>query len=750
MTATRIMAAPFPLAVSIAAPGIVRITIGEGDGPTYLPKNAAALQPDDPVADRSLPVETGALALRLVDKHTALEFCDRGGKARLRLELSALDLSPRLRLRFEVVGEQHFYGLGQGGQPFDRLGAVRWLWNRHVNHGPGGDIAVPLMLSNAGYGLFFDHSGPATIDPGRSYDVICIDYECAAGPLDFYYLGGTDLRETLGLVATLLGRPTMPPRWALGYLQSTRHFESRADVLGLADTLREKNLPCDALIFLSSYGEALGWNIGVGHLDYQPSLFADPSELIGSLHERGFRVMTHEYPVLHATSPLYDEAAENGYLLDDGYGQGTRAEPRQTDYHQGQRYLDFARPEVGAWWWDRHAALCEDGVDGWWLDGGEGPDGAVEGDPGLHNRYDVYRQQAFAEGEARDRPQRRPFLLCRSGGPGMQRFGAGCWSGDINNTFPTLEAQPSLGLNVGLSGIPYWGTDIGGFYAVAPQTAELFVRWFQFGSFCPIFRAHGRNWRLHLPWSYGEEIEAICRRYIELRYRLTPYTYTLAWQAHQAGLPLMRPLVLNYPDDPRVWEVASEYLWGDDILVAPVTRGGATHWPVYLPAGVWHDFWTNEIFHGPVDINVPAPLDRLPLFVRAGAILPLGPVAQHWDGHAPAEMTLLVYPGGRSSFTLYEDDGETNAYRDGHYALTEFGCETSAEEVVLSIRAAQQADFKAPQGRTYSCRIRATESPRTLEVADSDGRARECAWSFDGAFVIFTLSEAPVQARLRW
>ena len=154
----------------------------------------------------------------------------------------------------------------------------------------------------------------------------------------------------------------------------------------------------------------------------------------------------------------------------------------------------------------------------------------------------------------------------------MQHFGAGCWSGDINNTFPTLEAQPSLGLNVGLSGIPYWGTDIGGFYAVAPQTAELFVRWFQFGSFCPIFRAHGRNWRLHLPWAYGEEIEAICRHYIELRYRLMPYTYTLAWQAHHTGLPLMRPLVLNYPDDPRAWEVSSEYLWGDDILVAPVTR----------------------------------------------------------------------------------------------------------------------------------------------------------------------------------
>ena len=167
----------------------------------------------------------------------------------------------------------------------------------------------------------------------------------------------------------------------------------------------------------------------------------------------------------------------------------------------------------------------------------------------------------------------------------MQRFGAGCWSGDINNTWATLEAQPSLGLNMGLSGVPLWGTDIGGFYPVAPQTAELFVRWFQFGAFNPVFRCHGRNWRMHVPWAYGAEVEAICRRYLELRYRLMPYTYTLAWQAHSKGLPLMRPLALNYPDDPEALDRSSEYLWGDDILVAPVTRDGARHWPVYLPRG---------------------------------------------------------------------------------------------------------------------------------------------------------------------
>ena len=177
------------------------------------------------------------------------------------------------------------------------------------------------------------------------------------------------------------------------------------------------------------------------------------------------------------------------------------------------------------------------------------------------------RHQAFAEGEAADRPDGRVFLLCRSGGAGMQRYGATCWSGDVNNDFATLEAQVPLGLNTGLSGVPYWGTDVGGFFHPIPETGELYARWFQLGAFSPIFRSHGWVWREHVPWAHGAEVEAICRRYAELRYRLLPYTYTLAWQAHTQGLPLMRPLVLNYPDDPRVWGLGHEFLWGDDLLV---------------------------------------------------------------------------------------------------------------------------------------------------------------------------------------
>ena len=390
----------------------------------------------------------------------------------------------------------------------------------------------------------------------------------------------------MGEVAELLGRAPLPPRWALGFLQSTRHFHDTDELRRLPRTLREKRIPCDALIFLSTYGEALGWNRGVGHLEWQPTLWPDPAALLAEMRAQRFEVITHEYPVLHEESPLLPDAEARGYLLTTGYERGTGG---VANYRQGQRHIDFSNPAARAWWWGAHQDLVRLGVGAWWLDGGEGPPetATLAGGAGteLHNIYDRLRHRAFAEGEAATRPDQRAFLLCRSGAAGMQRFGSSTWSGDVNNDFPTLEAQVPLGLNTGLSGVPYWGTDVGGFFHPVPETPELYARWFQMGAFSPIFRSHGWVWREHVPWAHGPEVEAICRTYVELRYRLLPYTYTLAWQAHTLGLPLMRPLVLNYPDDPRAWQLDHEYLWGDDLLVAPVTREGATAWPVYLPSG---------------------------------------------------------------------------------------------------------------------------------------------------------------------
>ena len=292
--------------------------------------------------------------------------------------------------------------------------------------------------------------------------------------------------------------------------------------------------------------------------------------------------------MVHEESPLFAEADARGYLLAAGY---ERASATTT----GKASVTSTSPtQPHAWWWSAHRELARLGVAGWWLDGGEGPpaESALRGGTrnALHNIYDLLRHRAFAEGRRRDRPDQRVFLLCRSGAAGMQRFGASCWSGDINNDFATLEAQIPLGLNTAMSGIPYWGTDVGGFFHPIPETGELYARWFQLGAFSPIFRSHGWVWREHVPWAHGSEVEAICRmRSCAMGCSPTP----TPWPGRLTlGLPLMRPLVMNFPDDPRVWGLGHQFLWGDDLLVAPVTRAGATAWPVYLPAGGWYDFWT--------------------------------------------------------------------------------------------------------------------------------------------------------------
>src|SRR3989454_6329802 len=332
-----------PVVISVCRAGLVRVALG-GDGrleaPSFVEPRDWPETPFEVVDEEPVRLTTEALRLEVATAPRRLSFADAGGSWLLRepadngmVAEPGPDGGGRVRASFTFSGEQHFYGLGHGGGRLDRLGQTRPLWDSHLGHGPGSDIGLPLLVSSRGHGLFFDNTSDAVLAVGRSDNGVRIEYTSDNGPLTWYFLIARDLKALMSVVAELLGRPPLPPRWALGFLQSTRHFENTAELRQLARTLREKRIPCDALIYLSTYGDALGWNRGVGHLELQPRLWSDPAALLGEMRAQHFEGITHEYPVIHYEPPLFAEAASRGYLLDAGY---ERASPTGANYRQGE------------------------------------------------------------------------------------------------------------------------------------------------------------------------------------------------------------------------------------------------------------------------------------------------------------------------------------------------------------------------------------------------------------------------------
>ena len=538
-------------------------------------------------------------------------------------------------------------GLGEGAQQFDRRGALYPMepawggWNRPVL---GSVVPSPFLIGTEGWAIFvhqpdgrFDlRRGKGRFLPrnapreGTRLDLLVIDVQEPADAAAQYY--------------RLTGRPVMPPKWAIGYFQSHRTLAGPDEPLQIARMFREKNLPCDALIYLGTGYCPNGWNTGHGSLQFNPKAMAHPADDIRSLHDLNFRIVLH---VNHAPRDLF--------------GAGIAEE---SDAPQHIRN-----------YWARHREVLALGVDGWWPDDGDE----------LPLEARLTRHRCYYEGPLADRPNVRPWSLHRTGYAGAQRYGGWIWSGDIDGTWETLAAQVSVGLNHSLSLTPFWGTDTGGFFPTTELTGELYARWFEFSAFCPLFRSHGRTWKLRLPWGWntGEfgpvehnqgpdpselhnaEVEPICRKYLELRYRLLPYNYTLVREACDRGLPLMRALWLHYPDDPAAVKLGDEYLWGRDLLVAPVTEKGAKVRRLYLPAGTWYDWWTGERVAGPRWLERPVDLATLPLYARAGAVVPLDPVRQFTAQPVTDPTTLRVFPGASGTFTLYDDDGQSLGYQDG-------------------------------------------------------------------------------------
>lgn len=542
-------------------------------------------------------------------------------------------------------------GLGEGGPQFDRRDSNYPLINGERDRGLavyGARVFSPFLIGADGWAMLM--AAPrGSIDLRNGHGTFHPQPGGRPGWGDVFVTDARKPADAMREFTRLTGAPVMPPKWALGYMQSHRTLSTESDILAEARTFREKQLPCDTFIFLGTGFCPRGWNFGHDSFAFNTNVFDhDPATVIRELHAEQLHVVLHvvpperKYPALHGQIP-----------------------PAPAEKFDAQ--------DIGAYW-KRHEELFADGVDGWWPDEGDWLDV-----PSVLARHRMYY-----EGPLHDRPNTRPWDLQRNGCAGIAPYGGWIWSGDIRSSWKTLAAQIEVGLNSSLSVSPFWGTDIGGFYPGADReyTGELYARWFQFAAFCPLFRSHGRTWQLHLPWGWNTgktgpvesrpvpdaselhnaAVEPICRKYLDLRYRLMPYTYTITREAHDTGLPLMRALWLHYPNDSQAVTLGEEYLWGRDLLIAPVVEQGAKSRRLYLPEGKWFDWWSNREVEGKRWIERPVDLETVPIYVRAGAIIPLDPVRQYVGQPVTQPTTVRVYPGADGSFTLYDDDGESLGY----------------------------------------------------------------------------------------
>jgi alpha-glucosidase/alpha-D-xyloside xylohydrolase len=631
------------------------------------------------VQARSLPAmrtyKSGNLAISVSTHPLRIQISTEAGRA-----VQDLLIDDSSGISFNI-GARPLLGLGQGGAQFDRCGHVDAMVSGQGGYQlgtHGARVPIQLLVGTEGWGMFihaplggFDLSGKrGTL---RAYD------GSAALPLDVFIIGTNQPAQILSEYARITGLPEMPPLWSFGYQQSHRTLDSPDKIMAEARTFREKRLPCDAMIYLGSGFCPNGWNTDNGEFTWNARAFPEPPKAIEQLHRDDFKVVLH-------------------VVLEGEHMTGTVKDACTV------APLPSGRTQNGHWpldrqvscYWPFHKPLVDLGIDGWWPDQGDDLDAPSR----------LARIRMYFEGQQMYRPNKRVYALHRNGYAGMQRYAAFLWSGDVLSKWETLKTHVSVAINTGLSGIPFWGTDIGGFIPTQEYTGELYARWFEFAAFCPLFRSHGRDWKLHLPWGWntGEvgfpeapnyhpnpaelhnpSIEPICRKYLDLRYRLIPYIYAAARETCETGLPMIRALWLHYPDDPLATERGDEYLFGRDLLVAPVVDKGATSRTLYLPRGAWFDFWTGEKRKGGREITRNVDLATLPLYVREGTLLPMGPPKQYTAEPSDGPVTVTVFPGNDGVSFLYEDDGESFDFRSGAYTRIEMRWDDASHRLTLRL-----------------------------------------------------------------
>lgn len=580
----------------------------------------------------------------------------------------------------KIQGSEHFYGLGDKTGFMDKRHYDYEMWNTddpapHVDSYKALYKSIPFFMvltDDHVYGIFADNTYKSYFNMGQESEEYYW-FGSENGNLDYYYIAGDSLAEVLERYTYLTGTCPLPQKWTLGYHQCRWGYMNQEDMEEIANGMRDNDIPCDSIHFDIDYMQdykVFTWNESRYH--------GDSKAFLTKLAEMGIKPVTINDPGVKQENgySIYEEGVKNGYFAKTPEGDIYINAVWPGD----AAYPDFGNPDVRKWWGEHQKFLLDKGVRGIWNDMNEPasfkgplPNDVVFTDEDrasthakLHNVYGHLMAKGTYEG-LRKLDSKRPFVITRACYAGSQKYST-VWTGDNTSLWSHIQmAIPQL-CNLGMSGFPFAGTDVGGFGA--DTTPELLARWVQVGCFSPLFRNHSAmGTRRQEPWQFGKEILDVYRKYVKLRYRLIPYFYDLFFEEEKTGAPVMRPLVFHYEKDETARECNDEFMLGSQMLVAPVVNQGMTRRMVYLPEGIWYDYWTDEKMLGPAWIVKDAPLDTCPVYVRAGSIIPMME-EQSYVGEKEADTLILdAFPSeaGESGYDHYLDNGEDFAYRDGVY-----------------------------------------------------------------------------------
>ncbi len=581
-------------------------------------------------------------------------------------------------LQFRMARNEHFYGLGE--RALDNLRGKRFeLFNQaHYNYQigePNLNFSVPVLLSSKKYLLFFDNHEKGYADMGKTHPNQ-LEFGAIGGLMKYVFIAGYDFPDIYRSYGELTGTQPLPPRWALGNLQSRMAYRTQQETDSIVRLMHEKHFPIDAIILdFYWFGDSIKGTMG--RLAWYKPNWPHPKQMIARFRKEGVKTILITEPYILDTLKNFHIADSLGILATDSLG---KTYINNEFYFGNGALIDIFQPRARQWFWQQYQKQIKIGVAGWWGDLGE-PEShpfdqyCVNGSAWqIHNVYAFYWEKMIYDNYRKDYPETRVFDLNRAGYAGSQRFSVFPWSGDVARSWGGLQAQLPIMIHMSLSGMPFIHADAGGF-AQGVRDDTLYTRWLQFACFSPILRPHGSGIPSE-PVFFNDTTQRIVRFFMDERYRLLPYLYTAVWQAHVKGIPIIRPLFFDYPADSTAYGVMDEYFWGDDLLIAPVLKKEATHRNVYLPPGQWYNWWTNEPVNGGHTISVPVTLETIPVFVKAGAFIPMVKPVETTDNYSSAHLTLKFFPpenGKQAKSILYEDDGKTfGAYEKGHFELLRF------------------------------------------------------------------------------